>query len=454
MSLTKSFDQFVFIFLLVMLGLIIALILWGDRVGVQVTAAYPQPDEAISIYGKLGLTFDQPMVANSVEDHFSITPQVEGDFFWDDDMTLWFSPSAPLNPEIAYRASIAAGAEAENGRALLREYPWTITVRHPDIAYLVLEDAGGELWRYETQSGLIYPLTNSGGNVIDFTVDPTGDWIAFSQVNPQGGSDLWLVDRNGLNSTKILECNEDRCSQAAWSPDGVWIAYSREEYILEESIYKPARVWTLYTITNETDPLYGHPEAFSHTPSFSPDGKRLATYNTLQNAIRILELETAQESVIPSVLLGVGDWSPDGQKLIYTDLVPSALEPNVGVYIADLATQEVDHAFGEFIPDTDFSQPRWSPDGKWVAFGARPVGGGISKGIWIINLDEGEPIPLTDDPTATFTSYRWDPWGERLVFQRFPIGGPLSNPSLWMWDHSTGETRLLVENGARPEWLP
>ena len=450
----KSFDRFVLLILVGIVVLIFALLVFGDRVGVQPVLVVPQPGEATSIHGRIGVMFDQPMISTSVETHFSISPHVEGELYWEDAQTLWFTPSGLLDPETAYLFTIAAGAEAESGRKLLQDYSWTVPVRQPDILYLVLDEAGGDIWRYETETGLTYPLTNTAGNVVDFSVDLTGEWIVFSQVNTQGGSDLWQIDRNATETIMIADCHLDQCSQPAWSPDGGWIAYSREEYSVEDSLYQPARVWTLFTQTKETNRLYDNPDVFGHSPSFSPDGKRLATYNTNQNAIRILNLETSQESVIPSVLLGVGEWSPDGKKMLYTDLVPSVLEPNVGVYIADLESQQVDHAFGEFIPDTDFSPPRWSPDGKWVAFSARPVGGGISKRIWIINLDEGDPIPLTDDPTATFSNYRWDPWGNQLVFQRFPISGPFSHASLWLWDRATGETRLLVEDGARPEWLP
>jgi dipeptidyl aminopeptidase/acylaminoacyl peptidase len=111
-------------------------------------------------------------------------------------------------------------------------------------------------------------------------------------------------------------------------------------------------------------------------------------------------------------------------------------------------------ALGEFVPNLDYDPPQWSPDGEWIAYGVRPVGGAINKSLWIAELNEGTSIPITDDPAATFSNYRWDPWGERLVFQRFQLNGGADNASLWLWERSTGQIRRLVEGGARPEWLP
>jgi Tol biopolymer transport system component len=449
----KSFDRFVVFFLLGLLGLILVLLVLGDRVGVQITSVNPQPDKPISSYGKIAVLFNQPMNAQSVEQGFSISPHVEGQITWEGNQ-LSFTPATLLHPDIEYHVSIKAGTESENGRRLLSDYSWTVSVRQPDIVYLVINEVAGDLWLYSTDTGLTFPLTNTGGQIFDFAVEPVAGRILYAQYNSQGGSEFWIIDRDGNNPTIILDCENDLCSQPAWSADSLWIAYTREEFSVAEAIALLPRVWTLYIQTGETNPLYDNPDAYSHSPSFSPNGKYLATYNINQNAIRVLNLETSQEAGIPTVLLGVGDWSPDGNLLIFSDLVPSTLEPNVGVYIADLSTQSVDHAFGEFIPDTDFSPPRWSPDGEWIAFAARPVGSAVSKGIWVINLAEGDPIPITDDPTATFTAYRWDPWGERLAFQRYPITGPISCTSIWVWERSTGETRLLVENGVRPAWLP
>jgi len=414
---------------------------------------YPSDGDEISSKGRIGVTFNQPMQAKSVEQRFSIQPEVSGNFSWEGN-TLWFSPEAWLDPAQIYQVKITAGAEAFNGRALSKPLTWQVLVREPDILYLVLNETGGELWRYEFSSGSTNPITETNDSVIDFAPSPTGDTIAFAQNNNSGGTDLWITNRDGSDPVKLLDCSYDRCSQTAWSVDGAWIAYARESFDHNTVLFQPARVWIVNALSGETNPLYQQDRVYGHSPSFSPDGKRLATYDSLQNAIRILELETSQESAVPTVYPSVGDWSPKGDELIFVNLVPGVLEPNVGMFIVNFDQQEIRDAFGEFLPNMDYDPPRWSPDGQWIAYGLRPVGGGISKGIWIHNLDTGETKQLTDDPAATFSGYRWDPWGERLVFQRFQLSGGSTNASLWLWDRATNTIQMLVENGARPEWLP
>jgi Tol biopolymer transport system component len=420
---------------------------------VQPLGFFPDTGEQISIHEKIGVTFNQPMNPASVEAHFSIDPYVEGEFAWDRN-TLWLIPVEKLDPGQTYHASIAPGAQAENGRKLRQPIEWQVTVREVDLLYLVLGTQGGDLWRYDFATGQTYAITETDQAVIDFKPSPTGDRIVYAQHNPQGGVDLWSVERDGDNPEMLLDCAKDQCSQPAWSVDARWIAFTRETWDEQAERYLPARVWTVNTQTGVSAPFYRQEEAYGHSPSFSPDGKRLATYDSLQNAIRILELETSQESAIPTMYPGVGSWSPDGQEMIFIDLVPSVLEPNVAMFIVNFSDQAVRNALGEFVPNLDFDPPQWSPEGGWIAYGARPVGAAINKGLWVADLNGDTSIPLTDDPAATFSNYRWDPWGERLVFQRFQLSGGSSHASLWLWEWSTGEIRRLVESGARPEWLP
>jgi Tol biopolymer transport system component len=102
------------------------------------------------------------------------------------------------------------------------------------------------------------------------------------------------------------------------------------------------------------------------------------------------------------------------------------------------------------LSDTDFSQPRWSPDGESVAVSLRPVNANISKALWVLHLDGLFNRQITDDPRATFTAYEWDPWGDRLVYQRYDLGS--SKTSIWMWQ--SGESKMIIDSGTRPKWLP
>ncbi|MFN2302184.1 MAG: hypothetical protein ACK2TV_00485, partial [Anaerolineales bacterium] len=104
--------------------------------------------------------------------------------------------------------------------------------------------------------------------------------------------------------------------------------------------------------------------------------------------------------------------------------------------------------------DTEYSQPRWSPAGNWVAVSLRPVNTSINKALWVLRINSGESHLVSDEPSATFSSYRWDPWGDQLIYQRYKLNSANPQLSIWKWDWETQESSLLIENGGRAEWLP
>ncbi|MFW5714521.1 MAG: TolB family protein, partial [Brevefilum sp.] len=208
------------------------------------------------------------------------------------------------------------------------------------------------------------------------------------------------------------------------------------------------------TASGETSQLYQSDVAFGHSPSFSPDGKKLATYDTTQSAIRVLNLFTSQESGIPRILPGSGDWSVDSAEILFTDVMEAENEPFVEIYIADLETGTVQTAFQEPTSDTDFSQPRWTPDGKWMAVSLRPVNSNISKALWLLSLDDKQPINIAANHSANYSAYRWDPWGESLAYQRLILSGSDPEITIWRWDWDTQQAQQIIDKGTRPHWLP
>lgn len=432
--------------------LLLLFILPGQKNDV-IAGVSPLEGETLSAYGQVGVSFSQPMDHTSVEAAFSIQPAIEGHFFWVGNR-FWFQPLVAFDPAETYQASLAGDLRAAAGETFTVDQSWLLTIREPDLLYFQPLDQGGELWRLNLNDESKTQLTRTDGNVIDFAPDRPGARIAYTVLNQLGGSDLWVMDHDGENAQELLDCGRDVCSEPDWSADGQVIAYTREVHLPDTGGFQAGQVWTVMVTTGETAQLYQSEAAFGFNPNFSPDGKYLATYDTTHEGIRILDLGTSQESILPRVLLGSGDWSTDGSKLIFTDLVPAQNEPDVVIYLLDLESKDVQALFGDADTTTDFSQPRWSPDGSWLAVSLRPVNTGASKALWLLSLDGSDQVLIADEPSATFSAYRWDPWGQRLAYQRLALGSSSSGSSIWLWDWETGENQLLAEDAARPIWLP
>jgi dipeptidyl aminopeptidase/acylaminoacyl peptidase len=78
----------------------------------------------------------------------------------------------------------------------------------------------------------------------------------------------------------------------------------------------------------------------------------------------------------------------------------------------------VPSAKGEAIPltaeDESSSHPRWSPEGKYLAFLSARGGDGAKKQVWLLNREGGEAQQLTDTIQGV-DDFAWSPSGDRLV---------------------------------------
>lgn len=101
--------------------------------------------------------------------------------------------------------------------------------------------------------------------------------------------------------------------------------------------------------------------------------------------------------------------SPDGSRLamvVSEPVKPSGQRRNVWVY--DIATSTLKPFTAAAKSDT---HPRWSPDGRTIAFLSDREG---SNQVYLIPIDGGEARPLTESKTG-IDSFEWSPDGKRIA---------------------------------------
>ncbi len=445
------------------LGLLLLLtVLVGSRAELPLPKLSVPQGETVGGRGPIGLTFSQRMQPGTVHSRLRFEPPLAGRFAWEE-RTLWFYPLTPLQPGWRYTLHLDAGSTSEDGRTIRRSASWTLAVRQPWVVYLAPLTVAAELWRSTPDGNLVERLTDTGGRVFDYAVSFDGALIAFSATNEQGGSDLWLVNRQGNDQRRVLDCGTDWCTAPAWAPDNRQIAFERGSVSpLMTELPAGRRIWLYDRRTEQATPFYVDDEWNGSDPSWSPDGRRLAFYDLEAGGIRVVALASGRELLLPSNQPQTGRWSPDGGRMVFThESLVFGEQMYVRPYLVDFEYPRSEHEsenvrslFGVEAAPVDYSLPEWSPDGEWLLCGLRVTGMGLNRQLWLISLDGNQAQAITDLPSYTHAAYRWDASGQAIAFQRLQVGSSQAKPEVAVWWQDQGEVVVLAQDAGMPEWLP
>jgi Tol biopolymer transport system component/DNA-binding winged helix-turn-helix (wHTH) protein len=197
------------------------------------------------------------------------------------------------------------------------------------------------------------------------------------------------------------------------SPDGAMVAYTAT---LPNHLGTVVMVQT--TAQAVPKPLSLPPSGVSdRLPAWSPDGRSIAfSRRDGGNACHILVAAAngGSERVVGTCngLDDLGfDWTPDGRGLVFGSM--SAQGGTTGIRIMDLATgrwRNLEYGFDG--RDLD-AEPRYSPDGEWIAFVRNPQFGDV----WRVPASGGRAERLTFQ-SGEMRGWDWLPDGSGLVFGR------------------------------------
>ena len=329
---------------------------------------------------------------------------------------------------------------------------YLLIVELHDVVYGEVRDRGRFRLPSESDDDFRMAVHRTSDEIVRWaTGDPgmAASRIAFTMVGNDGNKEVYVIDSDGENLQQVTDYNS-MTESPTWSPDGSRLALASWKTGVPR-IYEVDRFGTEL---RALPPMRGAGDYV--TPAYHPDGRTLAfTVNGSANQSGIFTYDLEADCCL--AFLSGGPWydisptySPDGRWLAFNTLrfgdnVPQVMRmPSEGGAAETLSPYE--YGGGGF-----YAAPDWSPNGDLVAFHGRIDRRGRYH-ILVANLEDGGRVlrQLTSEGNNEAPS--WAPDGRHLVF----AGERSWGFGLMVVDVTTGRLRSLL-GGRRvdlPDWSP
>jgi serine/threonine-protein kinase len=303
-----------------------------------------------------------------------------------------------------------------------------------------------DIWNVPARGGEPRPVTS------DIEVDyqpawsPDGNWIAYASVQAQAGGRLRVVPADGTGTPRDLNLPSETVASPAWSPDGAWIYFAtgRSLAVAKTTLSRVAfasaggasLVVQRITLGASAD----------IDPDVAASGRRLAYAGVSYSAdLWVLDVRTGdlRQVTSTSCLEDYPDLSPDGSTLLFFS--DRTGEP--GLYTLDVDGG----AWQPLTPEGGAQMPRWSPDGKTVAF-IRLAPQAVTLSLQAVGSLSVKDLASLPRP-ASIQGPVWAADGRSLAFSQT---APDGRSSIRVVDLAGAAREVAAPGGAAmfPAWSP
>jgi Tol biopolymer transport system component len=221
---------------------------------------------------------------------------------------------------------------------------------------------------------------------------PDGSWIAFSRESaPRGAQSLWAVDTAGGTLRRLTDCQSCADVSPDWAPSGQLIVFNR--LAREGSSLYTVRADGSHLTKITSSATAGHPQ-------WSPDGRQIAFDGS--DKIFIVDADGSDQKLLVDGTAGNGpgvpSWSPDGTKLAFFNTPGGPGQFTAEVWTTTADGSEKRRLYHSACCVGSWTGPIWSPDGTKIAFAADSADGTFvvaSDGIGLRRLSTASANGIT-----------------------------------------------------------